>query len=89
MKTSYARAFVAPQTGGDWVYTRQNAKKSVILLAAYGATGRSEEARELVALFRKALPNFQPGPYLSRAYPFKNQSDIDRLLADLAKAGLE
>ncbi len=87
LKTDYLRAVKSPRS--DSFFLRFKATRGIFLLAAYSAAGREKEAAELAALFRGELPNFQPRPMLSRAFPFREQADFERLLADLAKAGLE
>ena len=63
--------------------------RSILLLACYGATGMAEKARPFVEPHRKVMPNFQIRLFVEKNFPFKEPADIDRLLADLAKAGVE
>ena len=64
----------------------------IFLIASYAASGRLKEARTVLAAFRKRSPQSiasrTPKAWV-RTFAFKNKRDNDRLLADLAKAGLK
>jgi adenylate cyclase len=58
------------------------------LAASYAALGRQQEANEAVAEVLRLNPNFSLDFYLMTV-PFKNQSDLERHLKDLRRAGLK
>ncbi|MCH9046086.1 MAG: hypothetical protein IIA40_08260 [SAR324 cluster bacterium] len=63
----------------------------LFLIAAYSATGRLEEARAAAVEYnQRRRMKWPPKPkiYILYFMRFKEQAEIDRLLADLAKAGL-
>jgi adenylate cyclase len=57
------------------------------LAASYSALGKEKEAREEIAELLRLNPKLTLA-YLSKAEPYKNQSDLDTVLNDLRKAGL-
>ena len=60
----------------------------MLLAASYSSQGLNEKAHLEI---KKAIQIF-PGlsvAYIAASYPFKNKSDLDRLLNDLQKAGLK
>ena len=58
------------------------------LAACYSALGREDEAREEVATILKLNPRLSLD-YLSKVLPYKNEADREKILNDLAKAGLK
>jgi TolB-like protein/class 3 adenylate cyclase/predicted Zn-dependent protease len=59
----------------------------VLLVAAYGALGRTEESQAEAATILKSDPSFTVTKFM-RTRSYKNQSDLDRLSGSLIKAGL-
>jgi adenylate cyclase len=58
------------------------------LAACYSALGQEDEARAEVAAVLNLNPRMSVG-YLSKVLPYKNQADREKILNDLAKAGLK
>lgn len=64
--------------------------RNYFLVASYVASGRLEEAKFAVGEFLKINPTERnPRIWVHNRSNFKNQADKDRLLNDLAKAGLK
>lgn len=61
---------------------------ALVLIASYAASDRVAEAHELVGFFRKYYPNLQPRAVLRTWWAFKEEATVDRIAADLRKAGL-
>jgi tetratricopeptide (TPR) repeat protein len=59
----------------------------VLLVAAYGALGRTEKSQAEAATILKSDPGFTVTKFM-RTRSYKNQSDLDRLSGSLIKAGL-
>ena len=59
-----------------------------MLAATYAELGREKEARAEVAEVLRINPAYSVERYRGRA-PFKNQADLDRVIAALHKAGLK
>jgi adenylate cyclase len=59
----------------------------IVLAAAYGSSGRDEEARAEAAEVLRINPKFSI-EYLAKTWPFKNKADIERYVDPLHKAGL-
>jgi tetratricopeptide (TPR) repeat protein len=59
----------------------------VLLVAAYGALGRTEESQAEAATILKSDPSFTVTKFM-RTRSYKNQPDLDRLSGPLIKAGL-
>jgi TolB-like protein/class 3 adenylate cyclase/Tfp pilus assembly protein PilF len=58
------------------------------LTASYSETGRLEKARVQAAELLKINPKFSLSAF-AKAYPFKNQDDLERFVDALRKAGLK
>ena len=61
----------------------------LLLIASYSAAGRGEEAREQVAKFQQFIPNFKPKVRIEYYDRYQDAADVQRLLDDLAKAGMK
>lgn len=80
---------------GDYESALREAKKQSwndltklrVLAASYVQLGLEDEAQEAVAEMLKVNPSLTLTAF-RRELPFQNQADLDRELADLAKAGL-
>ncbi len=59
----------------------------VLLVAAYGALGRTEKSQAEAATILKSDPSFTVTKFM-RTRSYKNQPDLDRLSGSLIKAGL-
>jgi adenylate cyclase len=59
----------------------------MLLAACYGHLGRIDDARTVWSELLKVNPNFSLAQR-ARVLPYKNQSDFDRIVEGLAKAGL-
>jgi len=64
-----------------------NLNSHVITAAVYGACGRGKEARKEATEVLRINPKFTVESY-ARILPYKNQSDKDRTVQGLRKAGL-
>lgn len=60
----------------------------IVLAAAYGSSGREEEARAEAAEVLRINPKFST-EYIEKTWPFKNKADIARFVEPLHKAGLK
>jgi tetratricopeptide (TPR) repeat protein len=60
----------------------------VLLTAAYSLANRDDEARKQAEEVLRIEPNFSAENFADRV-PYKNQSDTDRILDALRKAGLK
>ena len=60
----------------------------VVLTAAYGMASRDEEARATAEKVLKIDPEFTVESFEKKALKFKNQSDVDRYVEALRRAGL-
>ncbi len=58
------------------------------LAACYSSMGREDEARAEVAAVLKLNPKLSLG-YLAKMYPYKNKTDLDKIIDALRKAGLK
>jgi adenylate cyclase len=61
---------------------------TVELITTNSILGREEEAREAAAEFRRINPKFSLESF-AKSLPFKNQTEIERLVAALRKVGLK
>jgi adenylate cyclase len=64
-----------------------NLNSHVIMAAVYGSCGREKEARKAATEVLRINPKFTVESY-TRILPYKNQSDKDRTIQGLRKAGL-
>ena len=64
-----------------------NLNSHVIMAAVYGSCGREKEARKAATEVLRINPKFTVESY-ARILPYKNQSDKDRTIQGLRKAGL-
>ncbi len=60
----------------------------IVLAAAYGSSGRKEDAHTEVVEVRKINPKFST-EYLANTWPFKNKADMERFVEPLRKARLK
>ncbi len=60
----------------------------IVLAAAYGSSGRDEEARAEAAEVLRINPKFSI-EYLAKTWPFKNKADIERYVEPLRKVGMK
>jgi len=58
------------------------------LAACYSSMGREDEARTDVTAVIKMNPRLSLA-YLAKMFPYKNKSDLDKIINDLRKAGLK
>ncbi len=66
---------------------RNSSETQVLLAAAYGASGRDEEAQAVLAEFLKARPGYTLKQYAQGEF-YKNPEDLQRVVDGLRKAGL-